>query len=204
MTKASYDYFEKLARDAAAPLFFTFHGTGGDEYQFVDVATTLSPMAHIIAPRGDVSENGALRFFRRTGEGLYDMKDLALRTSAMANFISAHRDSVNATKVIGLGYSNGANILASVLLNDPRLFDEVVLLHPLISWQPAADNALLKKRILITAGKNDPICPSSVTGQLERFFREQNANVSMHWHEGGHELRQTELEAAKVFLNETQ
>ena len=99
---------------AGAPLILTFHGTGGTEDQFHGFAGSLMPGAHVVSPRGDVLERGAARFFRRTGEGVYDMDDLARRTEAMGAFIADERARTGASRVIGLGYSNGANILAAV------------------------------------------------------------------------------------------
>ena len=97
-----------------APLVFAFHGTGGDEHQFTGLIEQILPNAGVVSPRGDVSEHGANRFFRRTGEGVYDMADLAARTAKMRGFIRAHREANDGAPVFGLGYSNGANILASV------------------------------------------------------------------------------------------
>ena len=84
----------------AAPLFLTFHGTGGTEAQFHGFASELMPQAHVTSPRGDVSEHGALRYFRRTGEGVYDMADLAQRTAAMAGFIAGEKARTGATRAI--------------------------------------------------------------------------------------------------------
>ena len=104
-----------------APLLLTFHGTGGSEDQFHGFAESLIPGAHVVSPRGDVSEHGALRYFRRTGEGVYDMDDLARRTEAMADFVAGEVARTGAGQVMAFGYSNGANILASVLMARPGL-----------------------------------------------------------------------------------
>ncbi|MGB7429812.1 MAG: hypothetical protein WA933_18600, partial [Microcoleaceae cyanobacterium] len=126
-------YVAKRTQGAAGqPLFLTFHGTGGDEGQFHGFAEQLMPGAHVTSPRGDVSEHGALRYFRRTGEGVYDMDDLAKRTETMATFIESEKNSAVPSRTIGLGYSNGANILAAVALQQPDLVDDLVLMHPLI------------------------------------------------------------------------
>ena len=199
MSLNTYQFVERPA-PAGATLFFTFHGTGGDEQQFFELAQNLMPAAHIISVRGDVSEHGALRFFKRTGEGVYDMEDLALRTKAMAEFVAAHKLRTKATRVIGLGYSNGANILASMMFKTPALFDDAVLMHPLIPWLPADQPGLAGKRVLITAGKRDPICPAAFSERLGTYFEQQKAETKLLWHEGGHELRQTEIDAAKLFL----
>ncbi|MCO4843590.1 MAG: alpha/beta hydrolase [Yoonia sp.] len=178
---------------------FTFHGTGGSETQFHGFAEEMFPDAHVTSPRGDVSEGGALRYFRRMAEGLYDMDDLALRRDAMAAFV--RKEAAGSTRVIGLGYSNGANIAAAVALNDADIFTDLVLLHPLIPWAPAPQPALRGKRILITAGERDPICPKPQTQVLADYLKAQGADVTLHWHAGGHEIAQSEVAAIGAFLS---
>lgn len=182
------------------PLIFAFHGTGGDETQFFSLVRQVAPGAGVISPRGDVSERGAARFFRRTGEGVYDMEDLALRTEAMASFVSAHREANPGTPIFGFGYSNGANILGSVAFRYPGLFDRIGLLHPLIPWNPAPAPSLSGRRVLITAGRRDPICPWPMSEALIDWFAAQGANVETDIQDGGHELRPLELEALQRFL----
>ena len=183
-----------------APLFLTFHGTGGSEHQFHSFARELHPDAHITSPRGEVSEAGALRYFRRTGEGRYDMVDLAARTNQMADFIAAEQAATGARRVIGLGYSNGANILASVSFQRPDLLTDLILQHPLIPFDPAPRPGLADRRILITAGQRDPICPAPLTQKLADFYTGQGATVTLHWHAGGHEIAQSEVAAIRLFL----
>jgi len=178
------------------PLVFAFHGTGGDENQLVDLARDLVPDATVVSPRGDVSEFGAARFFRRTGEGVYDMDDLARATARMAGFVAAHGAAEKPSRVFAFGYSNGANILASVLFAHPDLFDAVALMHPLIPFQPQISGSLAGRPILITAGQRDPICPPTLTHRLESWLTDAGAAVTMHWHPGGHELRPDEVAAA--------
>ena len=185
---------------AGQPLFLTFHGTGGNESQFHGFAEQLMPMAHVTSPRGDVSEHGALRYFRRAAEGVYDMDDLAKRTETMADFIGNEKALSASDKAIGLGYSNGANILASVALAQPDLVDDLILVHPLIPWSPAPQAGLSGRRILITAGKNDPICPAGLTESLADYLSSQGAAVTIHWHASGHEIAKSEIDAIAQFL----
>lgn len=199
------DYIHKLLPGApGGPLLFTFHGTGGDESQFPGFARQLVPEATIVSPRGDVSEHGAARFFRRTGEGVYDMEDLARATAKMAAFVRAHAEAAKPSAVLGLGYSNGANILASVVFAEPALFDATVLMHPLIPFEPRVDGDLAGRRVLVTAGRRDPICPPNLTARLEAHLRALGADAKVEWHEGGHEIRENEIAAARLFLQESQ
>ncbi len=190
-----------LPGSAGTPMLFVFHGTGGDEQQLLSLGRELLPTATIVSPRGDVSELGAARFFRRTGEGVYDMDDLARATAKMAGFILEQVDAANPSAVLGLGYSNGANILASVVFTQPKLFNGVVLMHPLIPFEPKVSGDLMECRILITAGRRDPICPPNLTNRLDAYLRAAGADATVEWHEGGHEVRPNEIEAAKRFLS---
>jgi phospholipase/carboxylesterase len=199
MAIEAYKFREKAAQPGA-PLVFTFHGTGGDENQFFGLGEQIWPRASIISPRGDVSEHGAARFFRRKAEGVYDFEDLERRRLAMADFVRSHKERAAPSRTIGLGYSNGANILAAVVFKDAGLFDEVILMHPLIPWTPADNADLARLRVLITAGRRDPICPPSSTAALGGYFTRQGASVTLEWHDGGHELRPSELAAVEQFV----
>ena len=200
MNDDSYVYAEQPGSRPGAPALFLFHGTGGDEHQFLALAAQLLPGARLIAPRGDVSEQGALRYFRRLAEGMYDMEDLSRATGKMASFVRERLAAEKPETTIGLGYSNGANILASVTFVAPELFDIAILLHPLIPFDPAPQAGLQGRRVLITAGRRDPICPPPATQKLADWYKGQGASVTLFWHEGGHEVRNEELGAIRDYL----
>jgi phospholipase/carboxylesterase len=195
-------HFAEVAAAPGAPLLVLFHGTGGDENDLIDLGRQLMPGAHMIAPRGDVSEGGALRYFKRTSEGVYDVTDFARATAKMSSFIAEHVERLHPSTVAVLGYSNGANILASVLFDGAARIDRAVLMHPLIPFVPAPQPALAGKLVLITAGRRDPIAPAALTEKLASFFVAQGATTSVEWHDGGHEIRQNELAAAQRFLSQ--
>lgn len=203
MNADTYFYIEGKGADPHAPALFLFHGTGGDERQFFELGAELKPGARRIAPRGDISEGGALRYFKRFAEGKFDMADLARATAKMSGFVSDQIGIEPPSEVIGLGYSNGANILASVLFETPNLFDTAVLLHPMIPFTPPHQPDLDGRRLLITAGRRDPICPAPETQRLADYFAAQGADVKLFWHEGGHEIRGEELAAVRAFLATT-
>ncbi|MEM8572676.1 MAG: alpha/beta hydrolase [Pseudomonadota bacterium] len=202
MTDAAYHALTKEP-EGNAPIVFAFHGTGGDENQFFGLAQELVPGGGVISPRGDVSEMGAARFFRRTGEGVYDMQDLARATTKMAAFVDDWKKRYPGRGVYGFGYSNGANILASVMMARPDLFDRVGLLHPLIPWEPSPVEGLEGRRILITAGRRDPICPWPMTERLLNWTKAQGAELTTSLHDGGHELRREEAVALAALLSST-
>jgi phospholipase/carboxylesterase len=180
-----------------APALFLFHGTGGDERQFIDLAAELKPGLRRIGVRGDVSEGGALRYFRRLAEGRYDMADLARATKKLAGWVP---QVAPAGERIALGYSNGANIIAATLFEAPETFDVAVIMHPLIPFMPAAQPGLKGKRLIITAGRRDPMVPAHSVELLAAYLKAQGADVTLFWHEGGHEIRREELLAVRDWL----
>lgn len=196
---ADYHYRDTAGAEPQAPLFLVFHGTGGDENQFFELAGELLAGARVVAPRGDVSEGGALRYFRRTGNGVYNMDDLALRTRQMVEFVGARKAEGSPRRVIGLGYSNGANILAAVQFAAPELFDATILMHPLIPFTPP-DVAYGGRKVLITAGQRDPMASAATTQALADYFTAHGADTRLAWHAGGHELRPEELAAVQDLL----
>ncbi|CDN49035.1 alpha/beta hydrolase [Neorhizobium galegae] len=198
----SYDSYVHRARPGApgAPILFVFHGTGGDENQFFDFGGRLLPGATVISPRGDISEHGAARFFRRKAEGVYDCEDLARATERMSEFVAANRERYGSSTVLGLGFSNGANILANIMIEKPGLFGAGVLMHSLIPFAPKDRKDKLQSRVLITAGQHDPIASVAQTTDLAEYFKKQGDAVTLEWHGGGHEIRPNEIEAAKKFF----
>jgi phospholipase/carboxylesterase len=195
----SYQYAE-VAAPKGAPLLFLLHGTGGNENDLIGLGQQVMPGAHLISPRGDVIEAGAPRFFKRLGMGIYDMEDLARATKKMAEFMRERINAITPSSVAALGYSNGANILASVMFDMPDLVDRAVLMHPLIPFAPQSQPALAGRKVLITAGRRDPISPSATTELLSSYFTSQGAESTIVWHEGGHEIQRAELLSAAVFL----
>ncbi|MBB3464879.1 alpha/beta hydrolase [Rhizobium sp. BK377] len=195
-------YVHRLHSGASGkPILFVLHGTGGDENQFFDFGRRLLPEATIVSPRGDVFEYGAARFFKRTGEGVYDMADLARATEKMSGYVQDLASAQGASRILGLGFSNGANILANVLI-EKGLLDAAALLHPLIPFRPRANPDLSGRRILITAGQRDPISPVALTEALSTYFEGQKAQVQTEWHSGGHDIRPNEIEAISGFFSE--
>ena len=194
--------YAEVAAPAGTPLLFVLHGTGGNENDLVGLGREIVPGAHLISPRGDVSENGAPRFFRRLGMGQYDMADLRRATEKLSAFIAEHRARLQPSWVGALGYSNGANVLASVLFAHPGVLDRAVLMHPLIPFVPPPQVRLANKPVLITAGRRDVIAPFAGTEQLAAYFGAQGAMVSLVAHSGGHELRPEEIAAARDLLRQ--
>ncbi len=184
---------------AEVPTLLLLHGTGGDENDLIALGQVLAPGANLLSPRGNVLERGMPRFFRRLAEGVFDQEDLRVRTAELADFISqaANHYELNSERVIAVGYSNGANIAASLLLSQPKLLAGAALFHPMVPFVPAALPDLNSKPIFIGAGENDPIVPVSNTKELAGMFEKAGAAVTVHWHRGGHSLISEEVDAAQ-------
>lgn len=200
MEQAGYIFREERGDGPNPPLLFVFHGTGGDENQIFDLARAVMPGATLLAPRGDVMEGPLRRFFRRYNEQSYDLDDVDRQAKRMARFLKTQVKRIGADRVYGIGYSNGANIIAVTMMEDPTVFDAAVLMHPLIPYDPAPQPGLAGRNVLITAGERDTICSVPNTKRLASWLKGQGATVDVTWHEGGHEIRQVERDAASAFL----
>lgn len=178
------------------------HGTGGNEDDLIPLGQELLPGAALLSPRGRVRENGMPRFFRRLAEGVFDQEDLKIRTDELARFIAtASREySIEGTPIVAAGYSNGANIAASLLLTHPRVLAGAALFRPMIPFRPRTTPNLTDVPILLAAGRNDGIVPPEQTPALAEILKAAGAQVSIHWHAGGHELGHDDVTAAKDWL----
>lgn len=197
----TYEHVFEPAQNGDGRTVVLLHGTGGDERAFLRLGRMIAPGAALLSLRGDVDENGMARFFRRVAEGVYDMDDLARATGKLDRFLTEKLPELgrDPAQAIGAGYSNGANLLANLLFEHPQRLRRMALFHPLIAWDAPAAPALAGAEALITAGERDPICPPDLTRKLDAGLRAAGAQVDMLWHEGGHELREDEIRAARVF-----
>jgi phospholipase/carboxylesterase/glyoxalase family protein len=180
------------------------HGTGGDDSSLIPLAGPIAPGAAILSPRGRVSENGMPRFFRRLAEGVFDLDDLRVQTAGLARFIesTAQKYSLQPDRIIAVGYSNGANIASSVMLSRPELLRAAVLFRPMVPFVPQSTPDLSGVKMLVGAGRRDPIVSQVETGRLVNIFEAAGARVTVHWHRGGHELSEDDVEAAASWASE--
>ncbi len=187
--------------DLTQPTFLLLHGTGGDEHDLIPLAHMIEPRYNVLSVRGDVQERGMNRFFKRQSEGVFDEPDLIYRTHQFKSFIDqASLDyGFDRSKVIALGYSNGANIAASLLFHYEDALDKAILFHPVVPLHKALPN-LHQGSVFISAGKKDPLCEPKVTQELADLLTNANAKVTLHWENGGHNLTEPEIYAAKTWL----
>jgi predicted esterase len=172
--------------------FLLLHGTGGNEQDLILLAHELDKSAAILSPRGKVLENGITpRFFRRL--------DLKFRTNELADFVidASKTYDFNLQNVIAVGYSNGANIAASMLLLRPEILSSAVLFRAMVPLVPKTLPDLSNNHIFMSSGLYDPIVSKQEAENLFGLFKKSGADIALSWQESGHELTMKEIRESK-------
>lgn len=184
--------------------FLLLHGTGGNEQHLLPLAEKIDPEANVLSVRGNVSENGMPRFFRRLAEGVFDEEDLIFRTRELLDFIdqAANDYQFNRKHVIAIGYSNGANIAASLLFHHADALAGASLHHPMVPRRGIELPNVEDVRVFIAAGTNDPMCTAQESEELHALLQNAGADVQLHWESMGHQLNLGEVEAAATWYKE--
>ena len=189
-------------RTAGGAVLLLLHGTGGDENDLLPLGEALAPGAARLSPRGKVLEHGRPRFFRRLAEGLFDVPDLIARTGELAEFVraAAAEYGFDPGAVVGIGYSNGANIAASLLLLYPGVLRGAILFRPMVPLVPPVLPTLDGVPIFVAAGQQDPIVPVRQTRELVTLFEKAGATVTLYTAPAGHALTDGDVDAARAWL----
>ena len=179
------------------------HGTGGSEDDLVPLGRELAPGAAILSPRGKVSEYGAARFFRRLAEGVFDHEDLVFRTHELVEFVEAasREYEFDPSKLVAVGYSNGANIAASLMLLHPRLLRAAVLFRAMVPFEPEEPVDLTGMPVFLAAGQMDRMIPPQNTQRLAQILTEAGADLELRWRDTGHALTYEEVAEAKEWFS---
>jgi len=187
-----------------SPTLLLLHGTGGDERDLLGLGRELWPGAALLSVRGNVLENGMRRFFRRFAEGVFDVDDLKARTNELAEFIDLAAEHYGFSKrhLVAAGYSNGANIAASLIFLHPHYLAAGVLFRAQVPFTPDLVRNFSELSVFLAGGMRDPIVPRDQTEQLAAILESGGADVSMFWHRGGHELGDDDIDAARTWLRD--
>jgi predicted esterase len=196
------DFIHEFVPGTSNQTLLLLHGTGGNERDLIALGRELDPNAALLSPRGKVLENGMPRFFRRLAEGVFDLEDLKHRTNELADFVTAAAQHYGfaTDQLVAVGYSNGANIAASMLLLRPEILSAAILFRAMVPLYPETQPNLSSVRVWIGAGTNDPIIPMSETKALDELLRNAGAEVTIRYFQAGHELTSQDLEAARDWL----
>ncbi len=190
-------------RDGSGVTLLLLHGTGGSEDDLIPLGQQLLPGAAILSPRGKVSEHGAPRFFRRLAEGVFDHEDLLFRTHELADFVeqAANRYGFDRQRLVGVGYSNGANIAASLMVLHPGLLRAAVLFRAMVPFEPEATPDLSGMPVFLAAGRRDTMIAPDNTERLAAILQEAGADLDLRWKDVGHPLTYQEIEEAAAWLS---
>src|ERR671916_251458 len=189
-------------RDGSGITLLLLHGTGGNEDDLIPLGQQLLTGAAILSPRGKVSEHGAPRFFRRLAEGVFDHEDLLLRTHELADFVEKAADQYgfDRQRLVAVGYSNGANIAASLMLLHPGLLRAAVLFRAMVPFEPDVVPDLSGMPVFLAAGRGDQMIAPENTERLAEILREAGADLDLRWRNTGHALTYEEVAEAKEWL----
>jgi phospholipase/carboxylesterase len=187
---------------AASTTLLLLHGTGGDENDLLPLGASLLPGAAILSPRGAVRERGMPRFFARLSEGVFDLEDLAARTEQLIRFVNGAivKYALDAHRIVAVGFSNGANIAASVLLTEAGILQGAVLIRAMVPFEPARPVALGGTPVLLLSGQWDPIATPEQARRLEQLLANAGAAPTLTFFDAGHELTRGDIAAAASFL----
>lgn len=203
MPKFTYQHVFEPATETDAPPLLLLHGTGGSETDLLRLGRMLSPGSALLSPRGDVNEAGSLRFFPRLAEGVFDPEEVSKRTNALADFILAATKHyrISASRLVAVGFSNGANVAGAMLLLRREVLAAAALFRPMVVLDlPAAADSLIGKRVLIANGSTDPLVPEDHRERLANLFRAGGAEVTMRTHAASHALVQADVDATRNWL----
>jgi phospholipase/carboxylesterase len=188
------------ASDPSLPPLLLLHGTGADENDLIPLGEMLLPGAALLSPRGKVSEDGLNRFFRRFDEGVWDRKDLDIRTQELAAFVALARQTYRLERPLVLGFSNGANIGWSLMLHDPDALAGALLMRPMLPFDPRPLPDLAGFPVLLLSGKDDPLVPPEQPSYFAALLGEAGAQVTLETVPAGHALTQQDLVFAHDWL----
>jgi phospholipase/carboxylesterase len=188
-------------RRTAAPVLL-LHGTGGDETDLLPLGEAVAPGAPLLSPRGNVLEHGMPRFFRRLAEGVFDEDDVRRRAHELADFVVAARARYDLAAPLALGFSNGANIAAALMLLRPDVLAGAILLRAMVPLAQAPQADLAGVPVLMVSGASDPIIPASNSAQLAALLKKSGARVSHRVMPAGHQLSQADLTIARAWMTE--
>ena len=194
--------FVPSAQEPTRRVLLLLHGTGGNEDDLIPLGRNLDPTAAFLSPRGKILENGMPRFFRRLGEGVFDEEDVIRRAHQLADFVgeASRFYKFDPKRLIAVGYSNGANIAAAILLLRPEVLSVAILLRAMVPLVPEPLPDLAGARILISSGEYDPIVAAENVQQLARMLKRTGANVTLHVEPAGHALTRGDMSVAKDWL----
>lgn len=202
VTLDTHHHLHRPGQTAGGPTLVLLHGTGADEHDLLPLGQFLAPQATFLSPRGNVREHGMPRWFARHAEGVLDTADVERRADELADWLAVATDTydLDPSGLVAVGFSNGANVAAAVLLRRPEVFRAAALFAPMVPLEPEVRVDLASTPVLISSGRRDPICTPEQAERLAELLTERGAALAHVWHDGGHELPRRHAEHARDWL----
>lgn len=178
------------------------HGVGGDENNMAQIGQLIDPDASRISPKGKVTVDGYARYFTRRADASFDPSEVTNETDDLAHFIDAARQQhdILADQLVAVGYSNGANMIASLMAKHPGLIKKAILFRGMLPIAFSEHPDLHDVHILLVNGEADPIMDKDRVEQLNVFLTEHGATVNLHWTATGHQLASEDIKIAGQWL----
>ncbi|MGL9767001.1 phospholipase/carboxylesterase [Enterococcus sp. DIV1288f] len=179
------------------------HGTGGDEHSLLEIAEFLAPESTLLFFRGNINEQGLNRFFKRNGLNQFDYESLAEESTNLYNEIKdiSRSQDIPLTDWIVVGFSNGANIAAHIMLDQQTELKKGLFFHPMSLNEYQEKSELPDTSVWLSFGEGDPIVSNTSFSQLVRAFDLRGAKVTTQVTNQGHQLTMDELTHAKQWLD---
>jgi predicted esterase len=206
VSRLGFEHVYRPGSDPDAPTLLLLHGTGGTEHDLIPIGERISPGSGLLSPRGNVLEGTMPRFFRRLSEGVFDLDDVRFRSRELAGFVldAAAHHKFDSTHVVAVGFSNGANIAASVLLleggPERAALRGAILFRAMVPIVPEPLPDLSGVGILMSNGRTDSLIPAAQAAQLAQMFEACGANLTLEWQPGGHKLMNQDVELARQWM----
>lgn len=181
---------------------FLLHGSGVDETTLVALGRQIAPRAVLVAARGRIAQEDGFRWFTRITPTRFGQESVRSEADAFADFVLevTKRHGLDLSRAIFLGYSNGANLVSSVMLMHPHLIERAALLRPMPVLDDVPPAELSRARVLIIAGAADltyaPFAPALVT-----LLHGRGAEVDARIVPSGHEIGDPDAAIVRQWLS---
>ena len=182
-------------------VFVLLHGTGGNEFDLIQLARYIDPNAARLGIRGNISEHGMNRFFKRLAVGIFDEQSIEEESIILYKFIleASEKYQFELDQVIVLGFSNGANIVQGILSRYDQAFKHMILLSPVLLEPTKNFKDIKDANVFISSSREDPYATFEDLKLLEDKFKSSKVNLDFYWHSFGHTINVDILEAVKKF-----
>ncbi len=174
----NFRYRIDRAANPSGEVIILLHGSGGDETTLFSFARPIWPQATLLGIRGRIVQNGETRWFKKITPTKFDQKDAVDEAEAFVKFLTdlGEEDQYDLSRATFVGYSNGANLLAVIMMRHPELVRRAVLLRSMPVLDSYPHKNLSKTNVLIISGKKDSLY-SPFQPALSALLTENGAKV---------------------------